>query len=225
MKLIRTALLILCVLALVFSALAQSPTPPPDTILKQLRTELKAAPDAPPERGPVTRSSSAPSIDPIRSTPLRLTEPRSAGKLDENAPAHFEAGDFDLSLYGKGTLHASARSEDDIEFSGGIGGTYWLTRGLGIGGVAELADFRHSVFDQASGRVTVRAPLWDTIAPYGFGEGGYDFERERVTVATGGGIEFRFAQGWGVFGEAGLGLTTRGEGYGLARAGIRLILF
>jgi hypothetical protein len=208
MNLIRNALLILCVLAaLVLSALAQSPTPPPDTILKQLKTELKPAP---PERGSVTRSSSAFSI---------------AGKLDEKATAHFEAGDFDLSLYGKGTLHASARSEDDIEFAGGLGGTYWITRGLGIGGVAELADFRHSVFDQASGRVTVRAPLWDTIAPYGFGEAGYDFELERVTVATGGGIEFRFAEGWGVFGEAGLGLTTRGEGYGLARAGLRLILF
>jgi hypothetical protein len=224
MNLIRNALLILCVLAaLVLSALAQSPTPPPDTILKQLNTDLKPAP---PERGSVTPSSSVTSNDPILSTPLRLTEPRSAdGKLDEKAPAHFEAGDFDLSLYGKGTLHASARSEDDIEFAGGMGGTYWITRGLGIGGVAELADFRHSVFDQASGRVTVRAPLWDTIAPYGFGEAGYDFELERVIVTTGGGIEFRFAEGWGVFGEAGLGLTTRGEGYGLARAGLRLTLF
>lgn len=135
---------------------------------------------------------------------------------------HFGAGEFDLSLYGAGVIANESRSKDDVRYSGGIGATYWVTKGFGIGGLAELSDFKHSVIDLGMGRLSVRAPLWDTVAPYGFVDGGFHFEHNRWHVDAGGGLELRIAQGWGVFGEAGLGTTTRGEGYGLARAGIRL---
>ena len=207
MKLIRTALLILSCLTLAVAALAQSPTPPSDTILKQLKTDLKS--DAIEQRGKGEREQWG----------------ATAGKVDEKAPGHFNAGDFDLSLYGKGSIDIRSRSKQDLDYGGGLGGTYWLTRGLGIGGLAELGDFNHSVIDHAAGRITVRAPLWDTVAPYGFADGGYDFERERWLVEAGGGGELRFAQGWGIFLEAGLGTSTRGEAYGVARAGVRLTAF
>lgn len=215
MKTSKLAVTILCGLTALCLMLplarSQSAAPPPNTILKELKGEKLNG-----------EGSDASTLPPFNPSTLPPTSP---GKVDEKAPAHFRAGDFDLSLYGKGSIDIRSRSKQDLDYGGGIGGTYWLTRGLGLGGLAELGDFNHSVIDQASGRITVRAPLWDTIAPYGFADGGYDFERERWLVEAGGGGELRFAAGWGLFLEAGLGTSTRGEAYGVARAGVRLTAF
>jgi hypothetical protein len=136
---------------------------------------------------------------------------------------NFNPGDFDLSLYGVGTIANESRSKDDLNLGGGIGGTYWITRGFGIGGVAELSDFNHSVIDLGMGRLSVRAPLWDTVSPYGFAEGGFQFEDNQWHTRAGGGLDLRVTKGWGVFAEAGLGVTTRGRGYGVGRLGVRLV--
>lgn len=186
--------------------------PPEDSILKQLDTQLKTEGESAQKGTKGTKVSGS-------------LASRIPGRVDEKVPGHFNAGDFDLSLFGQGNIDVRSRSKEDVGYSGGLGGTYWVTRGLGLGGVAALGDFRHSVVDRASGRVSVRAPLWDAIAPYGFADGGYDFEGERWRIETGGGLEVRVAQGWGFFVEAGLGTTTRGESFGVGRAGVRLVVF
>ena len=141
-------------------------------------------------------------------------------------PQVFLAGEWNLDLYGTGNLANESRSKDDVVFGGGVGLNYWITRGFGLGLKGEtdnlVGGFEHSVFDRALGRVLVRAPLWDRIAPYGYAEGGYAFERNRFIAGTGAGLDFRLAKGWALFGEAGLQVTAKGAGSMKGEAGVRL---
>lgn len=143
------------------------------------------------------------------------------------SPEHFLAGEWNLDLYGTGALANESRSKDDLVFGGGLGASYWITRGFGLGAKVEtdnlVGGFEHSVFDRALGRVQVRAPLWDRVAPYGFVEGGYQFERNEWIAGTGGGLDFRLAKGWALFGEAGLQVTPEGHGSMKGVAGVRLL--
>lgn len=139
---------------------------------------------------------------------------------------HFLAGEWNLDLYGTGTLANESRSKDDLVFGGGLGLNYWITRGFGLGLKGETDNlvhgFEHSVFDRAIGRASVRAPLWDRVAPYGYCEGGYDFERNNCIAGAGGGLDFRLAKGWALFGEAGLQVTGEGKGSMKGELGVRL---
>jgi hypothetical protein len=150
----------------------------------------------------------------------------SSGAEAPPAPSHFLAGEWNLDLYGTARLANESRSKDDLVFGGGLGANYWITRGFGFGVRGEtdnlVGGFEHSVFDRALGRVLVRAPLWDRIAPYGYVEGGYQFERNRWVAGTGGGLDFRLAKGWGLFGEAGLQVDPEGHGSMRANTGVRL---
>ncbi len=138
-------------------------------------------------------------------------------------PQAFNAKEFSLSLYGTGAIETDARAKEAIVVGTGIGADYFVTRGLGFGARAELTDFSHSVLDRSTARVIARAPLWDAVAPYGYVEGGFNFERDRWLAGAGGGVEVRLKKlPVGVFGEAGLETTTRGEATGRAAAGIRL---
>lgn len=137
-------------------------------------------------------------------------------------PKHFLAGEWNLDLYGTASIANESRSTTDLHLGGGAGVSYWVTRGFGFGLRGDAEGWQHSVFDRGVGRVMVRAPLWDRVAPYGYAEGGYHFERERWLAGCGGGLELRLAKGWGLFAEAGLETTTRGEAAGRGSAGVRL---
>lgn len=143
-------------------------------------------------------------------------------------PAHaetaFRAEEFSLSLYGTGAIATEAREKEAISVGTGIGADYFITKGFGIGARADLSDFSHSVIDRTSGRLTARAPLWDAVAPYGYVDGGFDFERDRWLAGTGGGIEARFNKRVGAFAELGLEVNTRGKATGRAAAGVRIPL-
>jgi hypothetical protein len=137
----------------------------------------------------------------------------------------FNAKEFSLSLYGTGAINTEARVKEAISVGVGVGADYFITRGFGFGVRSELSGFTHSVFDRSAGRVIARAPLWDAVAPYGYCEGGFDFERNRLFAGAGGGVEVR-AQKYikvpaNVFAEAGLETTTRGEATGRIATGLR----
>lgn len=133
----------------------------------------------------------------------------------------FRADELSISLYGTGAIGTADRVKEVVSVGTGLGADYYVTRGFGFGLRAEASDFTHSVVDRSSGRVLVRAPLWDRVAPYGYAEGGFDFERDHVFAGCGGGIEFRLNKNVGTFAELGLETTTRGEATGRAAAGIR----
>lgn len=147
-------------------------------------------------------------------------------KADESS---FNAGEFSLSLYSTGSIETDARAKEAVVVGTGVGADYFLTRGFGFGARAELSDFNHSVIDRSSGRLIARAPLWDTVAPYGYVEGGFNFESDRCFAGAGGGVEARLKKvlkaNLSVFGEAGLETTTRGEATGRVAAGLRIPLW
>jgi hypothetical protein len=151
-----------------------------------------------------------------------------AKKAHAEEPQVFNAKEFSLSLYGTGAIETDARAKEAIQVGTGIGADYFLTRGFGIGARAELSDFSHSVVDRSAGRLIARAPLWDAVAPYGYVEGGFNFEQDRVFAGAGGGVEVR-AEKYiklpvNAFAEAGLETTTRGEATGRVAVGVRFPL-
>lgn len=138
-------------------------------------------------------------------------------------PQAFNAKEFSLKLYGTGAIETDARAKEAIVVGTGIGADYFVTRGLGFGARAELTDFSHSVLDRSTARVIARAPLWDAVAPYGYVEGGFNFEQDRWLAGAGGGVEVRLKKlPVGVFGEAGLETTTRGEASGRVATGLNI---
>lgn len=149
-----------------------------------------------------------------------------AKKAHAEEPQAFNAKEFSLSLYGTGAIETDARAKEAVQVGTGIGADYFITRGFGVGVRGELSDFSHSVIDRSSGRLIARAPLWDTVAPYGYVEGGFDFERDRLFAGAGGGVEVRLQKyvklPLNAFGEAGLETTTRGEATGRVAVGVRL---
>lgn len=158
------------------------------------------------------------------------------------AESAFDAKEFNLSFYGTGSVAqkngskatkpdketrapsaSTSYSKTDVDLGLGIAGDYFITKGLGIGARAESENAGHSFFDRTLGRVTLRAPLWDAIAPYGYCEGGFQFEDNRWLAGAGGGVELRlFNKSWGAFAEAGLETTTRTEASGRGAVGVRL---
>lgn len=134
----------------------------------------------------------------------------------------FNAGEFNIDGYGTASILNAQRSKDDVVLGAGLGASYWFTRGFGAGLRAESDNTAHSLVDRGIGRLQVRAPLWDRVAPYGFLDGIFDFERDKWSAGAGGGLEFRFYKGLGVFGEAGLAVNTEGEGRMRGAAGMRL---
>lgn len=148
-----------------------------------------------------------------------------AGDAKDTASSElFRSGEFDLSIGGVASIGTAQREKEAVVVGTQLGADYFVTRNLGLGARAELNDFTHSVIDRASGRLTVRAPLWDRVSPYGYAEGGYQFERERVFAGAGGGVEFRFTKGAGVYAELGLETDTRGVATGRGAAGVRIPL-
>lgn len=146
-------------------------------------------------------------------------------ELPKGVPAmesYYRAGEFNVDLYGTGNLKNEQRDSKDLKF--GVGGrvTYFLTRNLGVGLSGESENAGHSVFDLVQGRVTIRAPLNNSFAPYGFVQGGFLFERDRWEAGAGGGLEFRMTRYLGTFAEAGLNVDTEGVGRMIGAVGVRI---
>lgn len=135
---------------------------------------------------------------------------------------YYSAGEFNLDLYGTASIKNEHRDPDDVDFGLGVGGTYFFTPNFGLGVRAESESTAHSVFDFVGARVTLRAPLKSSFAPYGFVQGGYLFERDNWEAGAGGGLEYRFGPHFGVFGEAGLHVDDEGTGKMRGAAGVRL---
>lgn len=135
----------------------------------------------------------------------------------------FQSNEWNLDAYGTGQIANESRSKDDLSLGAGVGLTYWVTRGFGFGFRGESTDLVHSAVDTGIGRLSARAPLWDTVAPYGYVDGGFNFEHNQWQAGAGGGLDFRFFNGWSFFAEAGLDVTTRGAGSGKGAVGLRLL--
>lgn len=149
----------------------------------------------------------------------------SAGYSQQRIPIqedYFYAGQWNLDLYGTGSLKNDPKDDKDLRFGAGAGVTYFFTKQLGLGVRAESESTAHSVFDFVAGRVTFRAPISATISPYGFVQGGFRFERDAWEAGAGAGLEFKFKPNLGVYGEAAIASDIDGHGKLLGAAGVRL---
>ncbi len=108
------------------------------------------------------------------------------------------------------------------DLGAGVGVSYFITRGFGAGVRVASYDTDGHAVDVLSPRLLVRAPLWDRVAPYGYLEGIRDFERDLWGAGAGGGLEWRIARHFSLFGEAGLKIYTTGYGSLGGAAGIRI---
>lgn len=136
--------------------------------------------------------------------------------------SYFRSGEFNLDTYGTMSLKNEQRDDKDVRFGLGVGGTYFVTKNIGLGFRAESESAAHSLVDLALGRVTLRVPLSSSLAPYGFVQGGFLFERDEWQGGAGGGLEYRFNKYFSVFGEAALNVDLDGAGKMNSAVGVRL---
>lgn len=155
-------------------------------------------------------------------------EPKSPAAIAEAAAAkstvsysqRYRAREFSIATYA--TLDLESVIGGDAQYGGGVGLDYFITRGLGLGLRAEAQDTKGGFIDQFGPRLTVRAPLWDRVAPYGYVQGIFNLDRDDWRVGTGAGVEWRFTKNLGAFAEAGAEMDLDGRSRLRTAAGLRL---
>ncbi len=113
-----------------------------------------------------------------------------------NAEGFFNANELSLTTYG------TYVDRQDDSWGGGVGLSYFVTRHIGLGATTHWENFSGSFIDNAAGELYLRLPLGDLpIAPYGIGSAGYNWERDAWFFGAGGGVEVRFTESIGIFGD------------------------
>lgn len=163
---------------------------------------------------------SAGAAEPVKPEhPGQKTTPPPAVVAPEKT-AFFNGGEINVDALG-------VLSRPDLDgapvWGGGVGLSYFITKGLGVGARGISYDNGGLFLDEVEARIIFRAPLWDRIAPYGYVSGIYAFEAEQAGAGAGGGLEFRFTRMIAAFGETGLRVTTKGANEWQTCAGIRLV--
>ncbi len=143
----------------------------------------------------------------------------------------FRAHESSLDVFGSVSIgqetinHISRRRvEDNGRLGLGLGGNYFFTRHLGIGGDAYTENSQHSFVDNTSGNLILRYPIESLrLAPYIYGGGGYQFDPSETGFGqAGAGLDFRFTHRLGMFADARYVMTDGTRNFGLARVGLRL---
>ena len=142
----------------------------------------------------------------------------------------FRANEASLDLFGSVSVgqetlnHISEeRVRDDGRLGLGLGGNYFFTRHLGLGGDAYTENTQHSFVDNASGNLIFRIPL-DAIhlAPYIYGGGGRQFDPTELWFAqAGAGLEVRITRNLGIFADGRYVFTDGTGNIGVGRLGLR----
>lgn len=120
------------------------------------------------------------------------------------------------SLYKAGEVQVQAIAFTDtdgfrsFDSGGGVAGSYWFTKNIGLGLEAKTLDTDHAFFDTLGANIAARFPLGNSgLAP--FGRVGFDWNaevssnpqtRNEFDLYVGCGIEKRFKNGIGISVEA-----------------------
>ena len=142
-------------------------------------------------------------------------------RYDRDSEDKFNAPDFSLDLFGT-WADRDRFGDDDENFGGGLGVTYYPIRFLGISADSYLEEWR--VPYRANGSLIVRVPLGQTgLAPYGFGGGGRQWKFvPQWTAHAGGGLELKLNPYTGIFGDWRRVFPETTGDYHLVRAGLRV---
>jgi hypothetical protein len=143
----------------------------------------------------------------------------------------YKANELNFSFFGSGTVGSDTldnisgdRIERDGELGAGAGISYFFTRYLGIEAYAfsESTGDDHFV-DFIGGNLIARWPIANSgVAPYVFGGGGRQIDPEiQWYWDAGGGIEWRFAEHFGIFVDARYVWAEYTDDFGLGRVGFK----
>lgn len=118
------------------------------------------------------------------------------GGLVGQAQQPFKAKETSFRLFG------DYLEESDNRWGGGYALDYFATDYLGLGATSYWQRWKGASVDNLAAEMILRLPIQKyRLAPYVVGTAGYDFERSRWYEGAGGGIEYRFKKGWGIFGD------------------------
>ena len=134
---------------------------------------------------------------------------------------------FGTASVGQYTLEniSGNRVRDDARLGLGIGGNYFFTRNLGIGGDVYSENPNHHFIDNTSGSLIIRFPFDRAhIAPYIFGGGGYQFDPDEEWLGhAGAGLDIRFNRNVGMFVDGRYVFLNDAPDLGVFRLGLRLV--
>lgn len=143
----------------------------------------------------------------------------------------YNAREVSFDLFGSVSLSqdvlnnwSSDKIEEDARLGAGLGINYYHTRNFGLGLETYSENTGHALFDAASINVLGRLPIGDYgFSPYGYAGVGYQFEGSDVKFCQGGaGLEYRFNNKFGVFGDVRYVFTDSTPNHMLGRFGIRI---
>lgn len=139
-------------------------------------------------------------------------------------------GSFDIfgtASVGQYTLEniSGERIHDDARLGLGIGGNYFFSRHVGIGGDVYSENPNHHFIDNTSGSLIIRFPFDRAhLAPYVFGGGGYQFDPDEEWLGhAGAGLDVRFNRNVGMFVDGRYVFLNDSPDLGLFRVGLRLV--
>lgn len=131
--------------------------------------------------------------------------------------SRYKAGEFSVDTFG--TVITDDFANERLGY--GVGLNYFFTRQLGIG--LETRTERLDSELTFGANAIYRIPIYKT-APYVFAGAGYSWKTEQPNISVGAGLEHRFTEHFGIFGDARLLKDVEGENtpsFALARLGVR----
>lgn len=143
----------------------------------------------------------------------------------------YRANEFSFDAFASGSLgkqfitdFSGSTVRQHARLGAGVGGNYFITRYIGVGGDVYSENTVRQFIDSASGNLIGRLPIGETgLAPYIFGGAGHQFDGVQQTFGqAGAGLEFRVTPHVGFFVDARYIFPDRTEDYGLARGGLRV---
>jgi hypothetical protein len=160
-------------------------------------------------------------------TASEKTHPASSSDNDSQLyhPLEFSVDGFAAASLSEHYFHDGNLTRKDFHFAAGAGANFFFTQYVGVGADAYTLTGHTSTFvDTTTGNLILRIPIGNTgLAPYIFGGAGYQFNGVDQIVGGGGvGLEMRIVPHFSIFGDARYLAAAKTDGFGLARAGVRL---
>jgi len=161
-----------------------------------------------------------------------------APKADAAGIDLYNSHEFNLDIFGTRAFsdNDSRRLFDEDANGGGLALTYFLTEYIGVGLEGSLYEASGDTLATTAANAVFRLPMGDSgVAVYGLAGLGFIFNPDDLDEDSdsedvlfmghaGGGVEWRFTEGFGIFSDVRYNFVERGSSdYASARVGMRFV--